>query len=94
MKSQNHIQKQIFDFLTWHNLKNVTTLNSSNPFSLSILFKHFEINLFFKIETKFYCSLYYNYSVELTYSAEGDRSLMFISPLDIDSLGSSITVHF
>lgn len=89
MKSQNHIQKQIFDFLTWHNLKNVTSWTAQTRFRL--VFKHFEISLFFKIETKFYCILY---SVELTYSAEGDRSLMFISPLDIDSLGSSITVHF
>lgn len=93
MKIQNHIHKANIWFFNLTQFEECNILNSSNSFSLSILFKPFEISLFFKIETKFYCSLYY-IKFELTYSAEGGRSSIFISPLDIDSLGSSITVHF
>lgn len=32
MKSQNHIQKQIIDFLTWHNLMNVTSWTAQTRF--------------------------------------------------------------
>lgn len=84
MKNQNHIQKQIFDFLAWHNLMNVTSWR----FYPNIL------KLAYFSKSKLNSTVYYMYSVELTYSAEGDRSLMFIPPLYIDSLGSSITVHF